>query len=314
MAVAAVLFVGIAYLGMQLSEASKDIANLKSSNAALDATVNTLKGSVDYISLQNKKSEAANAALQALAKNLANGEMDLSVKSLKVVSGGKPIVFAGSTADQGGIVTVASNDGSGSAEISSAGGKPKIGFKAESGADATHVIELASYGSDGFYVQKGPTEASDARTAGAGLRIQNSGTSFFIAQGDGNISLNTSTAGEPAKLSVWSDGTPIRRIALSAGTKDAVPSLSVVGDDDGFSLWLQPDRLSLLAKDGSVTLAAAEDQNGGFTFMNDSTGERRAILTSGTEGHGSLSVYSGDKRSNTFLPVYNLQGTEKTQK
>jgi hypothetical protein len=241
--------------------------------------------------------------------------MDLALKSLRIVSGGKPLVTLGAAADQGGLISVASADGSSSAEISSAAGKAQAAFRTESGADAAHQVQVATYGSGGFYAQKGATDAEDSRTAGAGLRLQDSGASLFVTQrGSGTVSLDAPSGEGAASISVWSDGDLKKRISVSLGAGNSVPSLSVTGSPAGNTLWLQPDRLSLLAKDGTVVLAAAQDSDGGFVFVNDSSGARRALVTAGTEGQGKVSVFGSDKRSNTLYPVYNIQQSGPTQK
>jgi len=79
-------------------------------------------------------------------------------------------------------------------------------------------------------------------------------------------------------------------------------------------MLLVPDRLSLMDKDGNETMAAAGDANGGFFIANDKAGSRRAIMASGTDGRGSISVFGSDNKSNTFLPEFDIQKSGTTQK
>ncbi len=123
----------------------------------------------------------------------------------------------------------------------------------------------------------------------------------------GNVSIDTTGADERAKLSLWSSVGTKKVVSLSVGGRDGSPYVSEAGAASGYSLTLVPDRISLLNKDGAETLAAAGDAGGGFFIANDQAGERRAILASGTEGHGSLSVFGSDNRSNTFLPEFDIQ-------
>ena len=316
--VAAVLLIGVVYLDLRLDARAREIDGLRASNAALEAQVSALKASVDGLVRASKQAEGVigeKGSLQVLARSLASGEMDLALKSLRITSGGKALVTLSAAADQGGVVSVASADGSGSAEISSAPGKAQAAFRTESGSDAAHQVQVATFGSGGFYAQKGSTDAEDSRTVGAGLLIQDSGASLFVTQrGAGTVSIDAPSGGAGASMSAWSDGELKKRISVSLGAGNAVPSVSVAGSPAGNTLWLQPARLSLLARDGTVVLAAAQDGDGGFVFVNDSSGARRALVTAGTEGQGKVSVFGSDKRSNTLAPVYNIQQSGPTQK
>ena len=176
-------------------------------------------------------------------------------------------------------------------------------------------VHIATYGDEGYYLQKGPSDDMATRTDGAGLQILDDGADFIMAQsGGGNIAMGTSSGDERAKLNIWSEGTPKRMIYLSLGSKDITPFVSVAGALTGNALTLLPDRLSLANRDGTVVLAAAEDNDGGFVFVNDKSGARRAIMTAGSDGHGSISVLGNDNRSNTLYPEYNIQRTGSNQK
>jgi hypothetical protein len=210
---------------------------------------------------------------------------------------------------------VVSNDGTGTAEVTAGPGKSRAAFKSTAGADAALVVHLSTYGSDGLYLQKGATEDMAARTDGAGLQIQDGGSNFFMAQSQGgNVTIDTSTADERAKLSIWSDTVPKRTVSLSLGAKDSSPYVSATGAASGYMMLLVPDRLSLMDKDGNETMAAAGDANGGFFIANDKAGSRRAIMASGTDGRGSISVFGSDNKSNTFLPEFDIQKSGTTQK
>lgn len=318
LSVAVLLLGGIVYAIIQAGGATHDAKELRDQNAALAAQISSIQNSVNSLLQKSKQADATigpQGSLQTLARNLQSGEMELSLKSLKIVSGGKPLITLGANADLGGMLSVASTDGTSTAEVSATPGKTKISFRSATGADAAQVVHSATFGDEGFYMQKGPSDDVATRTDGAGLRIADSGADFFMVQvGAGNISMATSSTDDPAKITLWLEGDVKKVIDLSAGTKDATPSVSVSGMASGSSLTLVPDRLSLYNKDGNVTLAAAQDDAGGFVFVNDKAGTRRAIMTAGTEGHGSLSVYGADKRSNTLFPVYNLQQSGDTQK
>jgi hypothetical protein len=312
------LCAGLAYLEVQLSGASRQVRALTAANAASEAHMAAVQASIDAFKNDLKQYDAVvgpQGTLQVLAKGLQGGEMDLSLRSLKIVSKGKALVTLASTPDAGGLVQVGSGDGSSLAEISSAPGKTRIGLKATTGADATLSVHVATFGDDGFYLQKGPTDDPAAKTDSAGLQILDDGADFLMAQaGGGNVSIDTTSADERAKLSIWSEGTPKKVIYLSLGAKDISPFVSVAGAHAGFSMTLLPDRLSLANREGTVVLAAAEDLDGGFLFVNDKSGARRAIMTAGSDGHGSISVLGNDNRSNTLYPEYNIQRSGTNQK
>jgi hypothetical protein len=297
---------------------SGEINQLRAARASSSGQLNSVQNSVDAVRKSLRQYDDAigpKGSVQLLAKRIESGEMDLAVKSLKIISSGKPLVSLDSSPDAGGVIQVFSNDGTATAEIASAPGKTKIDFKTTQGADAALVTRVANYSDQGFYVQKGPTDDVATRTDGAGLQIRDDGTAFFMAQsGGGNVLLNTLNGDERAKVSVWADGSPKRVISLSLGAKDASPFVSVAGALSGDSATLLPERLSLVNQDGTVVLAAAEDDSGGFVFVNDKTGARRGIMTSGSDGHGSISVYGNDKRSNTLFPEYNIQTSGSNQK
>lgn len=300
------VYVDIEWLG-----AKGDLGKLRAASASEAAQLAALQASVGSFKEAVKGYDAAigpHGTIQVLAAGLASGDAELSVRSLKVVSNGRPVVSLGSVADAGGVVTVAAHDGTASAEITSGPGRSRISFKQTTGADAALAVHLASYGGEGFYLQKGATDDMTARTDGAGLQIKDSGADFFMAQtGGGGVSIETSNADERAKLSLTSEANSKKAIGLSLGAADASPFLSATGAASGYSVMLVPDRLSLTNKDGSVTLVAAGDGDGGFVVANDKAGDRRAILASGTDGHGSLSVFGSDNRSNTFLPEFDIQ-------
>jgi hypothetical protein len=315
---AALLCIGVIYLGVQLSSATGQIRQLRAANAAEEAHLAAIQASVDGFKRDLKQYDSvigAQGTLQVLASSLQNGDMDLSVKSLKVVSRGKPLVTLRSSPEAGGVIQVGSSDGTSAAEISSAPGKAKMSLKATTGADAALVVHVATLGDDGYLLQKGPSEDPAARSDGAGLQILDEGADFYMAQSaGGNVSIDTSSGDERAKVSIWSEGSPKKAIYLSLGPKDISPFVSVAGVASGNSLTLLPDRLSLANREGTVLLAAAEDADGGFFFANDKTGARRAIMTAGTDGHGSISVFGNDSRSNTLYPEYNIQRTGSNQK
>jgi len=235
--------------------------------------------------------------------------------SLKVVSGGKTLVALGAAADQGGTVSVASADGSSSAVMAASAGKARVTFRSDTGSDAARLVQLAAFGSEGYSAQRGPTDKDDAATAAAGLRILDSGASIFVSgHGSGTVSMDAPTGDAPAALTAISEADASRRVTLSTGPKEATPFLSVSGSPAGFSLWLSPDRLTLITKDGGVALGAAQDENGGFVFVNSAAGVRRATLAAGAKGQGILTVLGDDKKINTFYPAYNLQETGASQK
>ena len=312
------LVAGLVYMGLRLSSDTQEIKQLRAANAASEVHMASIQASVDGFKRDLKQYDSvigAQGSLQILAKNLQNGDMDLSVKSLKVVSKGKSLVSLDSVPDSGGVIQVGSSDGTSSAEISSIPGKARIGLKATTGADAGRVVHIATLADEGYSVQKGPSEDPAARTDGAGLQILDDGTDFYIAQSSGgNVSIDTSSGDEQAKLSIWAEGNSKKAIHLSLGTKDVSPFVNVAGAASGSTLTLFPERLSLANREGTVLLAAAEDADGGFIFANDKTGARRAFMTAGTDGHGIISVFGTDNRSNTLYPEYNIQRTGSNQK
>jgi hypothetical protein len=312
------LAIGMIYQGILLSSAGRQLGALNASKASSEAQMAALQKAVDGFKRDIKVYDEAvgtDGNLQVLAKKLEGGEMELTLKSLRILSKGKPMVTLAAVPDVGGLVQVSSNDGTSMAEVASAPGKSKIGIKATTGADAAAVVHIATYSDEGYYLQKGPSDDPAARTDGAGLQILDDGPDFLMAQaGGGNVSITTSSSDERGKLSIWSDGTPKKIIYLSLGAKDISPFVSVTGAVSGGSLTLVPDRLSLANREGSVVLAAAEDADGGFVFVNDRTGARRATMTAGNDGHGSITVLGSDNRSNTLYPEYNIQRTGGTQK
>jgi hypothetical protein len=316
--IAALLVLVQIYVDIQWVGASGDLARLRSANAASANQLASIQGNVDAFKQALKQYDAeigAQGKIKLLAKGLESGDAELLVKSLKVISNGKTVVSLGSAAESGGVVQVLSLDGTGSAEISAAPGKSRLAFKETTGADATLAVHIATYGGDGLYLQKGATDDQAARTDGAGFQIQDAGANFFMAQSSGgNVSIDTSTAEERAKLTLWSEGTPKKIIDLSLGAKDANPYVSLAGEASGYSMTLVPDRMALANKDGTITLTAAGDDGGGFLIANDKGGERRAIIASGTDGHGSIGVYGSDGRSNTLYPEFNIQKTGSSQK
>jgi hypothetical protein len=306
------------YVDYQWLSSSGDIGRLKAANSGSTAQLASLQGSVDGFRQNIKQYDALigeHGSIQMLAKGLASGDADLSVRSLSVVVNGKPVVSLRSIPDAGGLIQVVSNDGTGSAEVSSSAGKSKIAFKVTTGAGAAETTHLATYGGDGLYLQKGATEDVAARTDGAGLQILDAGANFFMAQKDaGNVSIDTSTSDERAMFSIWSEGNPRKVIKLSLGARDTSPFLSLTGSPTGYVMNLIPDRLSLTTKDGNPALSLAGDDGGGFVIVNDKGGERRAMMASGTDGHGSIGVFGNDGRSNTLFPEYNIQKSGSSQK
>src|ERR1019366_8618051 len=154
------------------------------------------------------------------------------------------------------------------------------GLKAATGADPAHVVHVASYGAEGYTLQKGPSDDAAAKTDGAGLQILDEGADFY----------------------------------LSLGTRDITPFVSVTGAASGDSLTLLPDRLSLANRDGTVVLAAAEDSDGGYVFVNDKAGSQRVLMTANADGKGTISVFGNDNRSNTLYPEYNIQKIGSTKR
>jgi hypothetical protein len=310
--------IDLIYLEIRFSADKREINTLRASNAAAEAHMAAMQASIDAFKRDIKQYDdavGAKGTIQLLAKSLVSGEMDLSLRSLKIVSKGKSLVSLVAVPDTGGMVQVASSDGTSIAEISSVPGKSRIGVKATTGSDTAPVVHIATFGDEGYYLQKGPSDDMAARTDGAGLQLLDDGAEFVMAQtGGGNISMGTSSADERAKMSISAEGTPKKVIYLSLGSKDISPFLSVSGTATGGSLTLLPERLSLANKDGTVVLAAAEDSDGGFVFVNDKTGARRGIMTAGTDGHGSITVLGNDNRSNTLYPEYNIQKTGSNQK
>jgi hypothetical protein len=306
------------YVDIQWVSASSELARLKGEGGSAAVQLAALQSSVESFKESLKQYDAEigpKGSINVLAKRIEGGEMDMALRSLKIVANGRPLVSLGSSADSGGVIQVVANDGTGSAEVSAGPGRSRIGFRVTTGADAAQVVHVASYGGDGLYLQKGATDDVSARTDGAGLQIRDSGANFFISQSAGaNVAIGTSTAGDRAKFSIWSEGNPKKEIDFSLGAKDANPYVSVAGNASGYSMTLVPDRMSLANRDGIITLTAAGDDNGGFVIANDKSGERRAIMASGTDGHGSIGVFGSDGRSNTFLPEYNIQKAASTQK
>jgi|CZKI01.1.fsa_nt_gi hypothetical protein len=315
----AVLFcIGLIYLNIRLVETTRQLNALRATSAAEEAHMVLIQGSIDAFKRDLKQYDevvGSHGTLQMLAKRIDGGEMDLSLKSLKIVSKGKSLVSLGSVADSGGVIQLASSDGTSSAEISAAPGKSLIGLKAATGADPAHVVHVASYGAEGYTLQKGPSDDAAAKTDGAGLQILDEGADFYLAQsGGGNVSIGTSSADERAKLSIWSEGNPRKGIYLSLGTRDITPFVSVTGAASGDSLTLLPDRLSLANRDGTVVLAAAEDSDGGYVFVNDKAGSQRVLMTANADGKGTISVFGNDNRSNTLYPEYNIQKIGSTKR
>jgi hypothetical protein len=315
LAVALLLLIGLVYQGIELSGANREIAEMKGTEAGLAAQMAAAQKSVDGLAAKSKQSESTQGKLQTLAKNLESGDMELAVKSIRIVADGKALVSIGSNPEQGGAIEVKSNDGASSSQITAGTGSSKMIFKSSSGADASQVVHLATLSDDGIYLQKGPTDDPATRTDGAGFRILDPGTTFFMIQsGGGNIALDTSSADERAKFSLSAEGDDKNMLSLALGTKDTGPAVSVSGGATGNTLKLVADRLTLLNHNNTVLFGAAADDNGGFEFFNDSSGARRAFVTAGADGHGSISVYGNDKRSNTLFPEYNIQQSGSTQK
>jgi hypothetical protein len=316
--IAALLLLVQIYVDVEWFGSSGELRRLKGVSDSQSAQLSAIQGAVDSFRGSIKQYDAAIGAkgsIQLLASGLQSGDIDLTVRTLKVVSNGKAVVSLGAVPDAGGLVQVASNDGTGTAEITAGPGKGRVALKSTAGADASLVVHMATYGSDGLYLQKGATEDMAARSDGAGLQIQDAGANFFMAQSQGgNVSIDTSTADERAKLSIWSDTTPKRNISLSLGAKDSSPYVSATGAASGYMMLLVPDRLSLMDKDGNETMAAAGDASGGFVIANDKAGARRAIMASGTDGRGNISVFGSDNKSNTFLPEFDIQKTGTSQK
>jgi len=127
------------------------------------------------------------------------------------------------------------------------------------------------------------------------------------------VSIDTTTGDERGMLSLWSEGTPKKLVKLSLGTKDAVPFVSLTGAASGYLMTLVPDRITL-ATESNPVLALAADDGGGFVVVNDKAGDKRAMMASGTDGHGTISVFGSDGRSNTLFPEYNIQKVGSTQK
>jgi hypothetical protein len=306
------------YVDIEWIGASGTLGRLKGASESQSAQLASLQGSVSSFGQTLKQYDSAigtKGTIQLLASGLQSGDIDLTVRSLKVASNGKPVVSLGSNPDTGGVIQVASNDGTGSAEITAGPGKSRMAFKETAGADAAQVVRLATYGGDGLYLQRGATDDMAARTDGAGFQIADAGASFFMAQNQGgNVSIDTTGADERAKLSLWTSAGAKKVVSLSVGARDASPYVSEAGAASGYSLTLVPDRLSLINKDGVETMVAAGDAGGGFFIANDLAGERRAIMASGTDGRGSISVFGKDNRSNTFLPEFDIQKTSTNQK
>jgi hypothetical protein len=316
--IAVLLCIGQIIVDIEWFSSAGDLRRLKEANASAQTQLSAIQGSVDGFKQSLKGYEASigeHGSIQLLAKGLAGGDLDLTVKSLKVAGAGKTLVSLGANPDAGGLIQVTSNDGTASAEVSAGPGKSKISFKVTTGADAAQAVHLATYGGDGLYLQKGATEDVGARTDGAGLQILDSGTNFFMSQnGGGNVSMDTTTADERGMVSLWSDGDPKKIIKLSLGAAGASPFESLSGTASGYTMMFVPDRLSLITKDNNPALAAAGDDGGGFVIVNDKGGERRAIMASGTDGHGSIGVFGSDGRSNTLFPEYNIQKASSNQK
>jgi hypothetical protein len=306
------------YVDFQWFISSGDVSRLKAENASYSTQLASIQASVEEFKQTLKRYDAAigeHGTIQLLAKAIANGDAELSIKSLKIVSNNKAVVSLGAVADAGGLIQVFSNDGSATAEISSATGKSRLGFRVTTGTDASLAVHLASYGGDGLYLQKGPTDDQASRSDGAGLQILDSGSSFFMAQRDGgDVSIDTTSADERATLRVWSEANSAKVVKLSLGARNASPYVSVSGAESGYQMTLVPDRLTLATRDGVPDLSIAGDDAGGFVIVNDKAGERRAFMASGNDGHGSISVYGNDGRSNTLYPEYNIQKTGSSQK
>lgn len=308
----------LVYQGLSLASANRQLSALNASKAASEAQMATMQKTIDGFRRDVKVYDEAvgtEGSIRALAKRLEDGQLDLSVKTLRILAKGKPVVSLSAVPDSGGLIQVSSNDGTSMAEVASLPGKSRIGVRATTGTDASSVVHVATYGDEGYYFQKGPSDDPAARTDGAGLQILEDGPDFLMAQtGGGNVSISTSSGDERGKISIWSEGSPKKIVYLSLGAKDISPFISISGATSGGTLTLVPDRLSLADREGAVTLAAAEDADGGFVFVNDKAGARRATMTAGNDGHGSITVLGSDNRSNTLYPEYNIQRTGATQK
>jgi hypothetical protein len=314
--IAVLLCVVQAYVDFRWLGSAGEIAELKGQNGQMAAQLSGLQGTVDAMNNVLKHYDAAigpKGTVRQVAEQLASGDMDLQVKSLSVVANGKALVFMGTKPDSGGVVTVASLDGSSGAELGAGPGKTWVALKGATGSEGAHVSHSATLASDGLSLLKGFDAAAPTDTAS--LSIGDSGADLSLAQGGGgNVSVDTSTIGARAKVSIWEDGSPKRSLSLSTGEGDADPFVSLSGSQSAYTMTLVPDRLSLINKSGSVTLTAAGDEFGGFFVANDKGGERRAVLASGTDGRGNLGVFGADGRSNTLLPEFNIQKGGTIQK
>jgi len=317
-AIAVLFCAGLIYENIRLAENTRQLNALKVKSEAEEAHMALIQGSVDAFKRDLKQYDSvigSQGTLQVLAKRLESGEMDLSLRSLKIVSKGKSLVSLGSVADSGGVIQLGSSDGTSSAEISAAPGKSRIGLKASTGADPARVVRVAAYGADGYTLQKGPSDDAAAKTDSAGLQLLDEGADFYLTQtGGANVAIGLSSADEGAKLSIWSEGGARKGIYLSLGTKEITPFVSVTGAVSGASLTLLPDRLSLANRDGTVVMAASEDNDGGFVFVNDRAGAQRALMTANADGKGTISVFGNDNRSNTLYTEYNIQKVGNAKK
>jgi hypothetical protein len=105
LAVAVLLGVGLVYVDLQLGGAARDINGLRNQNASLEAQVNALQGTVNDLAKRAKLADAAlgtGGTLQTLAANIASGTLDLSLKSLKIVSGESRLSSLDPTRTRGG--------------------------------------------------------------------------------------------------------------------------------------------------------------------------------------------------------------------
>ncbi len=145
--IAVLLCLAQLYVDFQWFGSSGEISSLKAANASYSAQLGSIQGSVEDFKQTLKKYDAAigdHGTIQLLAKSIASGDAELSVKSLRIVSNNKPVVSLGSVPDAGGLIQVLSNDGSGTAEISAAPGKSRLGFKVTTGAEASQSVHLAT--------------------------------------------------------------------------------------------------------------------------------------------------------------------------
>src|ERR1017187_439341 len=103
----AVLFcIGLIYLNIRLVETTRQLNALRATSAAEEAHMALIQGSIDASKRDLKQYEEVvvpQGSRKMRTRRIGGGELDLSLKSLKIVSKGKGLVSVGSVAASGGV-------------------------------------------------------------------------------------------------------------------------------------------------------------------------------------------------------------------